>query len=132
MLNGINHITVAVKDLDTSFDFYVDLLGMTPKARWDRGAYLQLGTLWFCLSLDESMPSKDYSHIAFDITLQNFSTYSAKLLSLGVKIWKKNKSEGDSLYILDPDNHKLEIHAGNLVDRLNSLKLTPYNGLQLF
>ncbi len=43
MLRGLNHITIAVGDLDTSFDFYIQLLGFKPLARWDAGAYLSLG-----------------------------------------------------------------------------------------
>ena len=40
-----------------------------------------------------------------------------------------NHSEGRSLYVLDPDGHKLEIHVGTLADRLESLKRKPYAGL---
>ncbi|HEX5514181.1 MAG TPA: glutathione transferase, partial [Gammaproteobacteria bacterium] len=47
-------------------------------------------------------------------------------------IWKDNKSEGDSLYFLDPDGHKLEIHVGDLESRLAALREKPYEGLQLF
>jgi len=40
-----------------------------------------------------------------------------------------NKSEGQSLYILDTDGHKLEIHVGDLKSRLKSLKIRPYKNL---
>ena len=43
MLTGINHITLAVTDLDRSMEFYIDILGMKPHVRWDRGAYLTAG-----------------------------------------------------------------------------------------
>ena len=45
-----------------------------------------------------------------------------KLKSKKIKEWKINTSEGDSLYILDPNNHKLELHVGSLQTRLNYLK----------
>ena len=132
MLNGLNHITIAVKDLDKSFTFCVDLLGMKPHAKWNKGAYLSLGELWFCLSCDEPIPNQDYTHIAFDISASNFPKLKSQLMSAGIKQWKQNKSEGDSLYILDPNGHKLELHVGNLAMRLESLKTNPYDGLQLY
>jgi len=39
MIHGLNHITIAVRDIDKSFDFYVNLLGMKPHAKWSKGAY---------------------------------------------------------------------------------------------
>lgn len=132
MLKGLNHITLAVKDLEASFTFYCLLLGFKPHAKWNHGAYLSAGDLWLCLSCDESKPAEGYSHIAFDIAAEDFASFSRGLIDAGVKQWKQNSSEGDSLYILDPDGHKLEIHVGNLSSRLESLQSKPYAGLQLF
>ncbi len=122
MLNGINHITIAVNDLEESFDFYVKILGMVPHAKWLTGAYLSLNHLWFCLSLDKASPSNDYCHLAFDVPDTNFKMAKDKILGSGAKQWKQNKSEGNSLYFLDPNGHKLELHVGNLTNRLESLK----------
>lgn len=129
MLKGLNHITIAVRNLEQSLLFYCDLLGMKAHVRWDKGAYLSLGNLWFCLSCDEVSPAKDYSHLAFDIAEADFPAFVTKLRQSGVTEWKQNKSEGDSLYLLDPDGHKLEVHTGNLQSRLESLKQAPYTGL---
>jgi hypothetical protein len=41
----------------------------------------------------------------------------------GDKIFKESFSEGDSLYFLDPDGHKLEIHVGNWQSRIEAKKL---------
>ncbi|OMH37992.1 fosfomycin resistance glutathione transferase [Motiliproteus sp. MSK22-1] len=130
MLDGLSHITLAVKDIDRSFDFYVNLLEMKPCVRWDYGAYLVLGDLWFCLSLDDEVAtSTDYTHIAFAVAKDNFTDISERLLNADVTVWKENKSEGDSLYFLDPDGHKLEVHAGSLSSRLEALKKKSYPGL---
>lgn len=118
MLRGLNRITLAVSDLDISLPFYVDLLGMTLHTRWDTGAYLSLGGLWFCLSKDKVAPSQDYSHIAFDIAEEDFPAFQAHLRESGVIEWKSNRSEGASLYFLDPDGNKLEVHVGDLHSRL--------------
>lgn len=129
MLTGLNHITIAVSDLDISLEFYSRLLGFKPHARWDAGAYLSLGNLWLCLSCDAASPSQDYSHIALDCEPDKFDVIAKQLRSAKLIEWKQNTSEGDSLYFLDPDGHKLEIHCGNLQSRLNSLKEKPYKGL---
>lgn len=132
MTNGVNHITIAVSELDRSFDFYVDLLKLKPHARWNGGAYLTSGELWICLSCDSTSPAGDYSHIAFDVSPEEFDRVAGQLRTARVTEWKDNRSEGNSVYFLDPDGHKLEIHCGTLQDRLASLIHSPYDGLQLF
>ena len=132
MLKGLNHITIAVSDIAKSFDFYVSTLGMRPEVKWESGAYLSVGGLWVCLSVDKVSPAKDYSHISFSVIQSDFNSYCLRLLSSGVETWKENSSEGESLYILDPDGHKLEIHVGDLNSRLQELKTKPYKGLEWF
>lgn len=130
MLTGLNHITLATGDLDRSLLFYRDLLGFTAHVRWLGGAYLSLGELWLCLSCDQSLPARDYSHVAFSVSEEAFAPFCATLRAAGVREWKQNRSEGQSLYLLDPDCHQLEIHVGSLQSRLDTLRQQPYQGLQ--
>ena len=130
MLTGLNHITIAVSDLERSLDFYINALGFKGHVKWKQGAYLSLGDLWLCFSVDKPDEKSDYSHIAFSISQQDFTNFSHKLIQLDIAQWKENKSEGDSLYLLDPDGHKLEIHSGDLYSRLESIKHQPYEGLE--
>ena len=47
-MTPINHITLAVSDVERSFRFYRDLLGLTPVMKGKAGAYLldtHVGTL---------------------------------------------------------------------------------------
>ena len=132
MINGVNHITIAVNDIDESFAFYVDVLGMHPHAKWKSGAYLTLDNLWFCLSCDNARPSQDYSHLAFSVSQQAFGEVKQRLEDANVITWKENTSEGDSFYFLDPNGHKLELHCGDLASRLASLKTAPYQELILY
>lgn len=129
MVSGLNHITIAVSDLERSLTFYRVFLGFKEHVKWDKGAYLSAGGLWLCLSYDSPSPSQDYSHIAFGIDGSEFKALSDMLKRKGVKEWKINKSEGESLYILDPDGHKLELHIGGLASRLESLKSKLYSGM---
>ncbi len=126
MLNGLNHITLATKDIEESLGFYVDILGFKACVKWDKCAHLTLGELWLCLSFDEPDIKSDYSHTAFSIKKSDFNIMKDILEKNKIKEWKKNKSEGDSLYILDPSGNKLEIHVGSLKTRLEYIKSKPY------
>ncbi len=121
MINGINHITFGVTDLEKSLAFYVDLLGLTLVTKWHKGAYLLAGQQWIALNVDENkdkVPTKDYTHIAFNVLPKDFTTLKQKLTQAGIKPFKENTSEGESFYFLDPDGHKLELHHNTLEDRL--------------
>ncbi len=132
MVTGINHITLAVSNVEASFDFYVSVVALKPKVKWDSGAYLSAGGFWFCISLDHVSPAQDYTHVCFTVAAGEFESYRSRLQSAGVQTWKENSSEGDSFYFLDPDGHKLEVHVGSLESRLEALKLKPYKGLEWF
>jgi glutathione S-transferase fosA5 len=129
MITGVNHLTLSVRDIDRSFHFYVDTLGVKPLARWSKGAYLPAGDLWLCLTLDErtrSSPLPEYSHIAFSVSGSQFDDAAARIRASGATIWQDSRREGASLYFLDPDGHKLEIHAGDWRTRLAAMKADPW------
>lgn len=135
MITGINHVTLAVRDLERSFSFYTAVVGLKPVAKWARGAYLLAGDGWICLSLDAETrhgPQAEYTHLAFSVDPAAFGDCTKAIRSRDVVLWKENRSEGDSLYFLDPDGHKLEIHAGDLQSRLAALREQPYAGLELY
>ena len=88
MPTGLSHITISVSDVDTSLRFYVELLGFTPHVKWDNGAYLSLGDLWFCLSLDTPATANDYTHIAFDAARHELDDLRHKLNQAGVEQWR--------------------------------------------
>jgi catechol 2,3-dioxygenase-like lactoylglutathione lyase family enzyme len=133
MLTGLNHLTLAVTELERSTDFYQHVLGLRLHARWDNGAYFSCGDLWLCLSVDRAVTDKqDYTHYAFTISSAKFDDFVARLEAHGVVVWKSNKSEGESYYFLDPDGHKLEIHVGSLAQRLAACRENPYAGMVFF
>jgi glutathione S-transferase fosA5 len=129
MITGINHITFNVRNLDNSLGFYRDLLGMKLHVFWDTGAYLTAGDTWLCLSLGAAESANDYTHVAFSVGQEEISELRARLATHRVEEWKSNTSEGDSVYVLDPDGHRLELHCGTLATRLAQLKESPYKGL---
>ena len=120
-VTGVNHITLAVADLDRAIVFYRDVLGCRLRAIWAGGAYLEAGSLWLCLSLGTyaaTAPVSDDSHIALRVSKDDYAALHERLVAQ-CPIWKQNRSEGASTYFLDPDGHKLEIHVGSLESRLD-------------
>jgi catechol 2,3-dioxygenase-like lactoylglutathione lyase family enzyme len=125
MIHGINHITLAVRDLEESCRFYTEVLECTLATRWPKGAYLLAGDVWLTLSLDPrarhaALP--ECTHIAFSIDEEGFGSVSTRIKGSGARIWKENESEGASLYFEDPNGHKLELHVGDLESRLAALR----------
>ena len=135
MLTGFNHLTLTVTDLSRSLAFYSEVLNFRPRAVWSTGAYLSLGELWLCLSLDAKAAQRQddsYTHYAFSIEQAEFHLFRKRLQENGVIEWQQNRSEGDSYYFLDPDGHRLEVHVGTLASRLAQCRLQPYAGMQFF
>ncbi len=125
MISGVNHITLAVSNLTTSLEFYCDLLGCNRVHTWARGAYLEAGGTWICLAVCDAIDERsDYSHLAFDASPEGFESLASKFDDRGVQRWKENRSEGDSIYFLDPDGHRLEIHIGSLGSRMSHIDRT--------
>ena len=121
MIRGLNHLTLAVRDVERAVAFYRDVLEFDVAKHWPGGAYLTAGPLWLCLSHDPETrhaPAPDYTHAAFDVAAEDFHTLADQIRASGATVWKENRSEGDSLYFLDPDGHKLELHVGTLASRL--------------
>ncbi len=92
MINGLNHITFAVNDIEKSFLFYNEILGFKPVARWKNGAYFLAGDTWIALNYDKNTTtsrSNDYSHIAFSCQQEEFKTLKLRLLDYGSSKWAK-------------------------------------------
>ncbi|MCG6134629.1 MAG: hypothetical protein MET45_08185 [Nostoc sp. LLA-1] len=77
-------------------------------------------------------PLPEYTHIGLTVSVKNFPILSQRIQQSGAKIWQQNQSEGASLYFLDPNNHKLEIHASDLNTRIKTAKASPWEGLEFF
>jgi catechol 2,3-dioxygenase-like lactoylglutathione lyase family enzyme len=126
MITGLNHVTFEVRNLEESFHFYTGVLGLRPVLKWNAGAYLVTGDLWIALISEDQMsgnPQPGYSHVAFSVDPSDFEKLCRQITTAGARIWQENQSEGVSLYFLDPDGHKLEIHTTDLKARLQHKRL---------
>ena len=91
-------------------------------------AYLSLGDLWLCLSVGPVTPRRDYTHLALACTEAEFGALSARLEAAS-EVWQENRSDAPSLYVLDPDGHRVELHAGTLERRLAHYRAHPDKGV---
>ena len=99
MISGLNHITLAVNDIEESFHFYVEALGLKPIQKNPISAYLLAGDLWVALQKDENSRTEalpEYTHIAFTVAKQHFQHMAKQIIEFGVKEWQTNSSEGDA------------------------------------
>lgn len=113
-----------MRDLKRSTDFYVEILGFDLATSWPEGAYLRAGDAWLALVLDpfaRGEASHEETHIAFTVSEADLERLSSSIRSARITEWRDNRSEGPSIYFLDPDGHKLELHVGSLASRLASL-----------
>jgi catechol 2,3-dioxygenase-like lactoylglutathione lyase family enzyme len=120
IITGLNHLTLAVSDLDRSIAFYGGLLGFSVRMRGLSSAYLEAGTLWLALVADKNVrcgPLPEYSHVAFSVALSDLPVLVARLARANVARWQDSDTT-ESYYFLDPDGHKLELHSGDLKHRL--------------
>lgn len=129
-ITGLNHITLTVADLPLARAFYTDVLGATLAAQGPNSAYLELGDVWLCLERGDVTERGDDTHIALSCAASAFAPLAAHIEG-HARVWKENVSEGDSLYFLDPDGHKLELHAGSLATRLAHYSAHPEKGVEV-
>ena len=126
MITAMNHLTLAVRELERSFVFYKNILWLPALVKWDKGAYFLVGDFWLCLNVDKTRQANPcYTHYAFSVNNDDFLLLSEKIIASGVIIFKNNTSPGNSLYFLDPDGHKLEIHSSNWQQRITAKKNDP-------
>ncbi len=127
MIIAVNHLTLAVRDIERSFSFYRDVLGFKPLVKWEKGGYFLIGDedggFWFCLNVDSAhKPAECYTHYAFSVQEGEFDHMVERITGADVPTFKKNTSPGESFYFLDPDGHKLEIHVGTWQHRVIAKK----------
>jgi catechol 2,3-dioxygenase-like lactoylglutathione lyase family enzyme len=99
MITGLNHITLAVTDMDKSFAFYRDILGFKPLCKWAGSSYFLIGSvnpLWLCLDRCSQRQSTPCStHYAFSVLPEDFQEMSERIIQSDTQILKENTSPGD-------------------------------------
>jgi catechol 2,3-dioxygenase-like lactoylglutathione lyase family enzyme len=128
---GIDHIALAVRDVQRSARWYADVLGFEPRheGMWD-GVPVFIGKGDTALALFPAKPdarsissSRDQIamlHFALRCDRKNFMAAQDELKRRGIKFGFQDHEISHSIYFDDPDGHKLEITTYDLEGRAPS------------
>lgn len=129
LVQGFNHLTINVRNLESSLDFYTQILGLTVRHRGNKDAYLEWGTAWICLVEKENYSENiegalGVDHVAFYIPEEYFMDAVQTLQDHQVPIVRGplKRGIGWSINFLDPDGTQLELHTSNLEERMKVWK----------
>ena len=126
-VNGFDHITLIVADLEATRDFYVGLLGMEEKPRpaFDfPGAWFEIGSVQIHATVASELAglsgwgerkvrsiSRGH-HFAFEINSVVEAYQEIQRLNIKVGVNPKFRPDGiHQLYIYDPDGHLVELFS---------------------
>jgi catechol 2,3-dioxygenase-like lactoylglutathione lyase family enzyme len=122
----LDHVVLAVSDLQRAEDFYTQLLGVQVERRLDKPVLVQLRVGESLLDLVPGSPhptQRNMAHYCFRVDPFDPVAITAHLSSLGVAVVASGErygadGHGQSIYLRDPDGNELEL-KGPPVRRLD-------------
>ena len=119
-LDGLDHVAIAVRDIAESVAWYQRVLGLVRRHEavlGDFPAVVGVGTTSLALfpvrtPNPSPAPGKDslvIKHIAFRAGAAAFAVAQRHLEALGVAFHFQDHDIAHSIYLRDPDGHKIEI-----------------------
>ena len=119
-LEGIDHVALAVRDVERSANWYVEVIGFERlhEGMWN-GIPVFIGKgntaiALFPLRDNDSKPAARTSkirmlHLAFRADRENFLAAQKELRGRGIKFEFQDHEISHSIYFRDPDGHELEV-----------------------
>jgi catechol 2,3-dioxygenase-like lactoylglutathione lyase family enzyme len=102
---SLNHVTLAVRDVDASKEFYGRVLGISEVSRQSNGLNLGLGSSF--LGLYDIEPKGQINHFCVGVPDFDLQANADELKSLGVEPYiRKDRPE---LYFKDPDGITVQL-----------------------
>jgi catechol 2,3-dioxygenase-like lactoylglutathione lyase family enzyme len=119
-LDGIDHVALAVRDVDRSAAWYCEVLGLERRYGnvWgSHPAVVGIGTTSLALfpvagPIPQPRPGRDVlamRHLAFRATRAEFGHARAALEARGIGVEHQDHQISESIYFNDPDGHEIEI-----------------------
>ena len=127
-LDGIDHVALAVSDVEQSAQWYIDVLGFERRYQDLWGgipAFIGKGNTAIALfPMRDGHPKSPARsggirmlHLAFRANRENFLTAQQELKKRGIKFEFQDHEISHSIYFRDPDGHELEITTYELDGR---------------
>jgi catechol 2,3-dioxygenase-like lactoylglutathione lyase family enzyme len=119
-IEGIDHIALAVRDVEEAAKWYADVLGFEQRyeGMWDGiPTFIGKGNTAIALFPARGGDSKPAArtgeirmlHLAFRANRENFLDAQQELRKRGIKFEFQDHEISHSIYFRDPDGHHLEI-----------------------
>ena len=116
VVSRMEHVHLAVADLDRSIDWYQQVFGFTVRWTDDRTAHVGTDRFYVAMTAHDGLPPSQgdrtgtarIAHFAF--TTPDLDAFTDRLAAAGVEPWgDASRSEGDAIYIHDPDGNNIEV-----------------------
>ena len=119
-LEGIDHVALAVRDVEQSAQWYIDVLGFERRydGMWEGiPTFIGKGNTAIALfPMRDGHPKSSARssgirmlHLAFRANRENFLSAQQELKKRGIKFEFQDHEISHSIYFRDPDGHQLEI-----------------------
>ena len=115
VVTRMEHVHLAVADLERSIDWYQRVFGFSVRWTDDRTAHVGTDRFYVAMTAHPGLPPSDdrtgtarIAHFAF--TARDLGEFSARLAELGVEpVGDATRDEGDAIYVNDPDGNSIEV-----------------------
>ncbi len=118
-LEGLDHIALAVRNVEDSTKWYIDVLGLERQheGSWDGiPTFVGKGATGIALfpaegneAASDAEPPARVLHFAWRADRENFRAAQGELKERGVAFHFEDHGSAHSIYFRDPDGHRIEI-----------------------